>query len=86
MGGGRGKERGGTEQEEEEVDLCREREKVEAWLKARRVLAMADDFQLLLSPSREWKMENPARGYARVCVYVCMHMFAHAHECVYVRT
>ncbi|KAG7207997.1 hypothetical protein KM043_009577 [Ampulex compressa] len=33
-----------------------------AWLKARRVLAMADDFQLLLSPSREWKMENPDSG------------------------
>lgn len=40
----------------------REREKVEAWLKARRVLAMADDFQLLLSPGREWKMENPDGG------------------------
>lgn len=35
---------------------------MEAWLKARRVLAMADDFQLLLSPSREWKMENPGGG------------------------
>ena len=40
----------------------KDREKVKAWLKARRVLAMADDFQLLLSPSREWKMENPDVG------------------------
>jgi len=32
--------------------------KVEAWLKARRMLAMASHFQLLLSRSREWKMEN----------------------------
>lgn len=50
----------------------REREKVEAWLKARRVLAMADDFQLLLSPSREWKMENPdaAPGYMDARVHM----------------
>lgn len=45
-----------------ERDKERATERVEAWLKARRVLAMADDFQLLLSPSREWKMENPGGG------------------------
>lgn len=48
----------------------RDRKKIEAWLKARRVLAMADDFQLLLSPSREWKMENPNTGYIYTYIYI----------------
>lgn len=46
----------------------RDRKKIEAWLKARRVLTMADDFQLLLSPSREWKMENPNAGYIHIYI------------------
>lgn len=48
----------------------RDRKKIEAWLKARRVLTMADDFQLLLSPSREWKMENPNAGYIHIYIYL----------------
>lgn len=48
----------------------RDRKKIEAWLKARRVLTMADDFQLLLSPSREWKMENPNAGYIYIYIYI----------------
>lgn len=48
----------------------RDRKKIEAWLKARRVLTMADDFQLLLSPSREWKMENPNAGYIHIYIYI----------------
>lgn len=60
MEGQRQQEQG--EKKEKERKESGETERAEAWLKARRVLAMADDFQLLLSPSREWKMENPVGG------------------------
>lgn len=53
----------------------KDRKKIEAWLKARRVLTMADDFQLLLSPSREWKMENPNAGYIYIYISICIYIY-----------